>query len=70
MAVQTTLAQLEEVQAAIQNVLTSQAFATADRTVTRARLAELTLRETTLLDRYHKEQGRGLTRNVAVFQRG
>jgi hypothetical protein len=59
MAIQTTLEQLEEVQAAITECLKAQSIGAADKTVQRARLDELSKRETNLLTRYNAEQSSG-----------
>jgi hypothetical protein len=59
MAIKTTLAQLEEVQAAISKVMGGQDVVIAGNRMTRANLKELTERETLLLARYKSEQGTG-----------
>lgn len=59
MAVKTTLEQLEEVQAAITAVMTSQELHQEDSKVVRARLDALDKRETQLLARYRMEQAEG-----------
>jgi CO dehydrogenase/acetyl-CoA synthase alpha subunit len=59
MALKTTLEQIEEVQAAITQVMTSQSMEGPEGGLARARLAELTARETLLLDRYKSEQNTG-----------
>jgi hypothetical protein len=55
MAQQTTLALLEEVQTAITAVLNNQSYTLDGRSVTRASLAALTMREETLIARYNRE---------------
>jgi len=58
MAIKTTEAQLEEVQAAITAVLTgNQSYTLDGRTVSRANLDALQRREEQLLRRYNSEQG-------------
>ena len=58
MALLSTLAQLEEVQAAITAVMNMQSYATEGAlSVARAKLAALTAREEILLARYRREQG-------------
>lgn len=59
MAVKTTLEQLEEVQAAITQVMTSQSMGGPEGNITRASLKDLQEREKMLLDRYRIEQGTG-----------
>jgi len=59
MALKTTLEQLEEVQAAISEVLVSQELGGPNGKVVRARLAELEAREMRLTARYKAEQGTG-----------
>ena len=59
MALKTTLEQLEEVQAAITEVMTSQQLTQAGGTVVRANLAALQDREEKLLTRYRIESGTG-----------
>ena len=59
MAVKTTLEQLEEVQAAITEVMTSQEMSGAAGRVVRAQLAALEKREDKLLARYRAEEGTG-----------
>ena len=61
MAIKTTLAQIEEVQAAITQVMTSQELDQGGNAgkVVRARLKELTDRETLLLNRYQSQQNKG-----------
>lgn len=59
MALKTTLEQLEEVQAAITEVMTSQQLTQPGGTVVRAQLAALQDREEKLLARYKIEQGIG-----------
>ena len=70
MAIKTTLEQLEEVQAAITEVMTSQEMSGISGRVVRARLAELEAREARLLARYRAEQGTGgLAINVGIPRR-
>jgi hypothetical protein len=57
MPVKTTLAQLEEVQAAITAVMGGQSYMLDGLQVTRASLNTLTMREDLLLKRYQKESG-------------
>ena len=58
MAIKTTLEQIEEVQAAISAVTTSQSYTSgAGKSLTRADLDALTRREQYLLDRYYRESG-------------
>jgi hypothetical protein len=57
MAVKTTLAQIEETQAAITAVMGGQAYTMDGVSFTRANLDALTKRETMLLQRYAREQG-------------
>jgi len=57
MAVKTTLAQLEEVQAAITKVMGGQAVNIDGISITRATLFRLQEREEMLLRRYKREQG-------------
>jgi len=57
MPVKTTLAQLEEVQAAITAVMGGQSYMIDGLQVTRANLSTLTMREELLLKRYQKESG-------------
>ena len=59
MAIKTTLEQLEEVQAAISEVMTSQELSLPSGRVVRAQLAALEAREEKLLARYRKETGSG-----------
>jgi hypothetical protein len=59
MALKTTLAQLEEVQAAISAVMTSQAYTSGTNSMTRANLSALQAREEKLLARYKAEQNTG-----------
>ena len=71
MSIKTTLEQIEEVQAAITAVMTSQELdqpGNAGRLV-RARLDALTDRETMLLSRYKGEQGYGLSFNTGIMRR-
>ncbi len=72
MAVKTTLEQLEEVQAAITEVMTSQELRAggASGTIVRADLDALNEREAMLLARYQTEQGTGgPARNVGTIRR-
>jgi hypothetical protein len=70
MAVKTTLAQLEEVQAAITKVMSGQQVRLHDgTTLTRASLAELQAREQYLQDRYNRELSRGPAINVGMMKR-
>ena len=75
MAVMTTLQQLEEVQAAITEVMTSQSLTGPEGAIARASLNHLTERETMLLERYGQEtggasgQGGGLQRNFGLMRR-
>jgi hypothetical protein len=57
MAIQSTLSQIEEVQAAITAVMSGQSYRIGNMTYTRASLESLTKREEMLLSRYYKEQG-------------
>jgi len=57
MAVKTTLAQLEEVQAAITKVMGGQAVNIDGISITRVTLFRLNEREELLLARYKREQG-------------
>jgi len=68
MALKTTLEQLEEVQEAITEVMTSQELDQPgdNGRVVRARLSALNRREETLLARHYREQGRGLTKNIGI----
>jgi len=70
MAVKTTLAQLEEVQAAISKVMDGQSGTWDGKQLTLADLDTLNKRETMLLERYNSEQGGGLTRNRGRIGRG
>ena len=72
MAVKTTLEQIEEVQAAITEVMTSQELRAggASGTIVRADLDALTKRESALLLKYQTEQGAGgPARNVGTVRR-
>lgn len=55
MAILSTYAQLEEVQAAITACLQAQSSGAGDKTIMRAQLAQLTAREEILLKRYNTE---------------
>lgn len=68
MAILTTLAQLEEVQAAITAVMTGQSYSIGGRALTRANLEALTKRESLLIDRYYKET-KGSHVNRVQFKR-
>ena len=57
MAIKTTLAQIEEVQAAITKCLSTQSYTIGDASVQRAKLKSLTDREQMLLAQYNKENG-------------
>jgi hypothetical protein len=57
MAIKTTLEQIEEVQTAIEAVMSGQAYRVGNITYTRASLDALTKRESMLLSRYNREQG-------------
>lgn len=59
MAVLTTIAQLEQVQAAITAVMSGQSYSVGDVSFTRANLSDLQARETALLERYAMEQRGG-----------
>jgi len=67
----TTIAQLEEVQAAITKILEGgQDLGRGDKRLIRARLASLSEREQVLLTRYYAEQGEGVgARNVGLIRR-
>lgn len=70
MAVLTTLAQLEEVQAAISKVLRAQKTGVGNNQLLRADLEALTARENSLLTRYKAEQGTGgITFNQGIYRR-
>ena len=70
MAVKTTLEQLEEVQAAITEVMTSQSLGGPRGNIVRANLKDLEAREEKLLARYKREQGEGgLTINIGIPRR-
>lgn len=72
MVLKTTLAQLEEVQAAITKILEGgQDVMNSDKRILYARLEALSKREEYLLNRYYAEQGEGTTvRNVGLIRRG
>ena len=72
MAIKTTLAQIEEVQAAITKILEGgQDVMNSDKRVLYARLESLQKREEYLLNRYNAEQGEGaLVRNSGMVRRG
>lgn len=67
MAVKTTTQQLEEVQAAITAVMSSQSYSMDGVTVTRANLATLQEREKYLKAQYQQEQGGRPRVSVAKF---
>lgn len=67
MAIKTTLEQLEDVQAAIQNALQAQSVGIGDKTLMRARLDFLQKREDVLLRRYREEMGGGMFNKVAFY---
>lgn len=68
MAILTTLAQLEQVQTAITEILTSgQSYALGARALTRADLLVLQKREETLLNRYRTETA-GRPANYVRFE--
>ena len=69
MAIKTTAEQLEEVQAAITEVMTSQELSGPQGAIKRAQLDALTRREQILLARYKKESGGGLTINQGIPRR-
>lgn len=70
MALKTTLEQLEEVQAAITEVMTSQELSGTAGRVRRAELKALHDREAVLLARYRAEQGTGgMSVNVGIPRR-
>lgn len=70
MALKTTLEQLEEVQAAITQVMKGQSGNWDGKAVTMADLSALTARETTLLSRYNNSQGAGTVKNRGRLWRG
>ena len=72
MALKTTLAQLEEVQAAITKILTGgQDVMNSDKRILYAQLSALQKREEYLLARYNAEQSGGTsTRNTGTMWRG
>lgn len=71
MALKTTLEQLEEVQAAITQVMDAQRAGIGDKELLRACLDLLDAREEKLLKRYKAEQGTGGTPafNIGVMKR-
>lgn len=69
MPLQTTLEQLEEVQAAITAVMSGQSYKIGDISFTRANLKDLMDRETALMERYNLQQ-RGGRRFRPNFQDG
>jgi hypothetical protein len=68
MPLKTTLEQLEEVQAAITEVMTSQELGGPNGKVVRAQLDALNTREEKLLERYNAEQGTCGRDNLASFR--
>jgi hypothetical protein len=66
MAVKTTLEQLEEVQAAITKVMTSQELSGPDSHIVRPKLADLLEAQKVLKAQYEAEQGTGRTPRVNV----
>jgi hypothetical protein len=69
MALKTTLQQLEEVQAAITEVMTSQAQRGPSGSVERPQLDALAKREEILLARYYRETGKSMASVVYVVRR-
>lgn len=67
MAIKTTLAQLEEVQAAITAVMSGQDVTIDNKRLSRADLSALSAREDMLLTRYKSETGTG---GGPAFNRG
>lgn len=59
MAIKSTATELEEVQTAISKVLEAQSLGIGDKTLMRAKLDALTVREEILLKRYRAESGTG-----------
>jgi hypothetical protein len=68
MAIKTTLEQIEEVQTAIEAVMSGQAYKVGNITYTRASLDALTKRETMLMSRYNREQGNSPYGSHATFR--
>jgi hypothetical protein len=69
MAIKTTLEQIEEVQAAISSVMNGQEVSVGGKRWRQADLDMLSKREETLLARYHRESGRGLTSVTGIVKR-
>lgn len=69
MALKTTQTQLEEIQAAISQVMVGQVVKMGEKMLTLADLNALTARESILLARYKAEQGRGITINTGLLKR-
>ena len=71
MALKTTLAQLEEVQTAITNILEGgQSGSLGDKAVELAKLSALSTREDSLLKRYKQETGAGTQKiNQGIIKR-
>jgi hypothetical protein len=70
MALKTTLAQIEEVQAAITKVMSGQDVWIDGNRISRANLADLERREEKLLIRYRAEQGTGgPAKNIGIPRR-
>lgn len=70
MAVKTTLEQLEEVQAAITEVMTSQSLSGSGGNIVRANLKDLVALREKLEAKYNREQGQGgLTINIGIPRR-
>lgn len=70
MAIKTTLEQLEEVQEAITEVMTSQELTSGpDLRVVRAKLEGLSKREEILLARYRAETGDSSLKTIGIMRR-
>ena len=69
MAIKTTLEQLEETQAAITEVMTSQEQRGPSGGVVRAQLEALSKREQILLERYYRETGKSMVAVVHIPRR-
>ena len=69
-AILTTLAQLEEVQAAITAVMSGQSYQIGDIRFTKANLTELSNREETLKARYYRENRNSGVRTRPNFSQG
>jgi len=70
MAIKSTAESLEEVQAAISKVLAAQSVGLGDKTLMRAKLEALNVREEMLLKRYKAETGTGgLSVNSGLVRR-